>query len=423
MKPTLTVACIYSKSAWQAVFLRSALTTLLLAPSAALHASDAPSSLRELAKQLCIEIGVNFPALTDGKSPNNWESSPTIALEKQIAREHFTIASAGWQMYPGHSWKGPMKYEFAGADKFVSWCKQAGLKVHGHGLGYASRVDWLKKLPAATPEQKQTLRSIFEDYVNATASHFSGSIHMWDVCNEQLLPAYIFNGYQTGHSYWKAYQEPRKGPESGIEWYRKTYRLARAADPTAKLVLLDFNNEILCPKSDRMLALAKQLRAENVPLDGVGFQMHLGTDLNRSKNHGLKTDDEYFASFAANLRRFAELGIELWITEFDVSIDPAKPLDEELARQADIYAHTLDLALRQPGFKGIKYWGILDRDTWGGVIAARPNLFDERGQPKPCFHRVLHVLRQHAASTGDRAPQEPRGQGVDSTGAERRKAP
>jgi len=35
VKPTLTVARMFSKSAWQAVFLRSALTALLLAPLAA----------------------------------------------------------------------------------------------------------------------------------------------------------------------------------------------------------------------------------------------------------------------------------------------------------------------------------------------------------------------------------------------------
>jgi arylsulfatase A-like enzyme len=42
MNPTLSVACFFLKSAWQAVSLRSALTALLLAPLAALHAPDAP---------------------------------------------------------------------------------------------------------------------------------------------------------------------------------------------------------------------------------------------------------------------------------------------------------------------------------------------------------------------------------------------
>lgn len=44
--PTLHVARSLSKSAWQAVLLRSALTTLLLAPQAVLHAADVPKPVR-----------------------------------------------------------------------------------------------------------------------------------------------------------------------------------------------------------------------------------------------------------------------------------------------------------------------------------------------------------------------------------------
>ncbi len=43
MNPALTVACTLLKSAWHAVVLRTALTALLLAPLAPLHAADAPS--------------------------------------------------------------------------------------------------------------------------------------------------------------------------------------------------------------------------------------------------------------------------------------------------------------------------------------------------------------------------------------------
>jgi endo-1,4-beta-xylanase len=349
-------------------------------------------TLKEAANRLGIEIGINFPGLVDGKSPNNWESSPTIALEKRIAREHFTIASAGWQMYPGRSWPGPRRYDFEGADRFVAWCREVGLKVHGHGLGYAVRVDWLKRMPANTDAEKREVRAVFEDYVTRTAAHFAGRVHMWDVCNEQLLPAYIFNGYQTDASYWKAYQQPNQGPESGVEWYRRTFRLARDADPQARLILLDFNNEIVCPKSDRMLQLVTQLRSEGVPVDGVGFQMHLGTDLNRSKNHGLKDDDSYYAALKANLRRFAEQNLDLWITELDVRLDPAKDLRAELARQAEIYGRVTEIAATTPRMKGIKFWGIVDRDPWGRVIPERPNLFDEDGQPKPAFYAVRDAL-------------------------------
>ncbi len=351
-------------------------------------------SLRDLASRRQIEIGANFPWLVDGKSPNNWRDSPTIEVEKKIAAEHYSIMSAGWQMYPGHTWMGPDEYNFSGSDEFVEWCHQNNILVHGHGLGYASRVDWLKKMPTKTEDQKLEMRKIYESYVLDTASHFNGRVHMWDVCNEQLLPAYVFKGFQTNQSYWQAYIGKNQKPETGVEWYRQTFRLVKKCDPSSKLVLLDFNNEIICPKSDMMYALAKQLKDEGVPIDGVGFQLHLRTDLNRSKGHGIKTDLEYFNSFSANLKRFSDLDLDLWITEFDVSIDPAKDLSEELHRQADVYAAILNRALSNSRLKGIKFWGITDRNTWGQVIPERPNLFDEDGNPKHAFFRVQTELKR-----------------------------
>jgi len=335
---------------------------------------------------------VNFYGLVDGKPPNNWESSPTIELQKRIAREHFTIASIGWEMYPGHSWVGPRQYHFEGIDKFIAWYQEVGLRMHGHGLGYACRVDWFKKMPADTETQRQELRAVYEDYVTKTATHFAGRIHVWDVCNEQLIGPYNMGGYQTGYSYWKAYQQPNQGPESGVEWYRQTFRLARTADPHAHLILLEYNNEIICRKSDFMLKLVKQLRSEGVPVDGVGFQMHLDTDLNRSRNHGLKDDESYYDSLEANLRWFSDEGLELWITEMDVRIDPTKDLNAELARQAEIYGRVVEIAASTLGMKGIKFWGIIDCDPWGKVIPRRPYLFDENGQPKPAFEAVRRAL-------------------------------
>lgn len=349
-------------------------------------------SLRELAIKRGVEIGANFSLLVDGKSPNNWQDSPTIQTEMKLAVEHFTVMSAGWQMYPGHSWLGPKQYKYEGADRFIQWCEQNEIRVHGHGLGYGSRVGWLKAYKAKTEEQKSEVREIYESYIVDTATHFKDRVHVWDVCNEQLLPAYVFRGYQTNQAYWQAYVPPNEKPETGIEWYRQTFKLARRSDPAAKLILLDFNNEVICGKSDTMYALVKRLKTEGVPIDGVGFQMHLKTDLNRSKGHGFATDQEYYDSFAANLKRFGELNVDLWITELDVSIDAKNELNNELMRQAEIYGEVVRIALKQPRLKGIKFWGIMDRNTWGEVLPDRPNLFDENGKPKPAFFRVQTEL-------------------------------
>ncbi len=364
------------------------LTTLIPAVS---FAADGPS-LRLLAERRGLAIGANLPGLIFGKAPNNWEQSPTIRIEQSIAAEHFSIMTAGWEMYPGQSWLAPGRYEFRGSDVFIRWCQDHNLSVHGHGLGYGCRVDWLKKFPVRTPEEKAAVRELYEAYIRDTVRHFAGRVHVWDVCNEQLLPAYTFSGYQTAQPYWKAYQDDPRDPESGVEWYRRTFHLAHEADPKAKLILLDFNNEIVCPKSDRMFRLVRELQADGVPVHGVGFQMHLTTELNRSKGHGLETDGDYYRSLTENFRRFSGLGVELWITELDVSIDTKKELEAELDRQASIYGEVVSIAVATPNFRGIKFWGIIDRSPWGEVIATRPFLFDETGRPKAAFYAVRNAL-------------------------------
>jgi endo-1,4-beta-xylanase len=371
----------------------SLLPLLILALVATPTAGDDDDpALKELAARQGIALGANFPGLVHGKPPNTWEQSPIIAVEQAIAERHFAIMSAGWDFYPGHSWTGPGQYDWRGADAVASWCRERGIAVHGHGLGYGVRVPWLLKLPAGTDAERAALRDQWEGYVRATAARFAGRVAVWDVCNEQLLPAYRFAGFQTRQPYWKAYQANPADPGSGVEWYRRTFRLAHEADPNAKLVLLEFNNEVICPKSDQMFKLMKQLLDEGVPVHGAGFQMHLSTDLNRAKDHGLATDDDYFASLEANFKRFATLGVELWITELDVKIDPTKDRDAELARQADIVRRVVEIALRAPNFKGLKFWGIVDRTPWGQVIPERPNLFDEDGRPKPAFFALREAL-------------------------------
>ena len=62
-------------------------------------------------------------------------------------------------------------------------------------------------------------------------------------------------------------------------------------------------------KSDAVYNLLKaQLSAGN-PLDGIGFQSHVTVDFHTSGYH---------LSLKSNLKRFAQLGLELHITELDV---------------------------------------------------------------------------------------------------------
>lgn len=371
-------------------------------------------TLRELAQARGFHIGANFPNLYENWHKEGKTGPHCFVPEAAIAKDQFTIMTAGWEMFPGHTWKGEKQYDFTGTDQYIAWCKANGLEFHGHGIGYVFRAGWpFAKLPVGTEDEQSRVRKVYEQYVRDTVGHFKGQVLFWDVCNEHLFPPYQSGGWlkwkpNTGPSeYWRAYHMDPRDPEHGYGWYVKTLTLAHEADPKTKLVLLDFNNEIVCPKSDTMLALAKTLLAKKLPLHGIGFQLHINTECKRVMwkkktlepgGHKL-SDDEYFESMRETIKRFTDLGLEVWVTEMSVDVNPEKPLEAELKRQAEVYRRVFEVCLENPGMKGIKLWGVMDDTDWKAQKQYRPYLFDAEGRAKPAFFSVREALERSRRET------------------------
>jgi endo-1,4-beta-xylanase len=125
----------------------------------------------------------------------------------------------------------------------------------------------------------------------------------------------------------------------------------------------------------------RNLLAAGVPIDGIGFQTHWRvTPLPES--------------FAENLRRFTELGLEVAITELDVRIRlPATA--ERLAAQAETYGQAVRACLEVPGCVAVTLWGFTDGYSWApryhpGSGAA--TVFDAGYAPKPAYGAVAEAL-------------------------------
>jgi endo-1,4-beta-xylanase len=109
------------------------------------------------------------------------------------------------------------------------------------------------------------------------------------------------------------------------------------------------------PKSDAIYAKVRDFRQRGVPIDGVGFQMHI---------EKLRAD---VASISANIKRFTALGVEVHITEMDVAlpVDPnGNPRFADLQLQADIYREVATACLSHPGCTAIQTWGFTDKYSW-----------------------------------------------------------
>jgi endo-1,4-beta-xylanase len=97
----------------------------------------------------------------------------------------------------------------------------------------------------------------------------------------------------------------RSQPYSYIE---RCFRWAHEADPQALLFYNEAEAEPINLKSDAIYAMVRDFRQRGVPIDGVGFQMHIAN---------LRADIE---SISANIRRFTALGVQVHITEMDVAL-------------------------------------------------------------------------------------------------------
>jgi endo-1,4-beta-xylanase len=258
------------------------------------------------------------------------------------------------------------QYTFAQADTIYNFGVANGLAIHGHNLCWqSSNPAWL----ANGNFTRAQMIAILQDHIATVAGRYRGGIAAWDVVNEALAS----NG-KLASGIW----HNRLGPD----YVARAFEFARAADPNALLVYNDYGAETINAKSNGLYHMVQDMQRRGVPIDGIGFQMHI--DLS-----GID-----YSSFAENLQRFADLGLALFVTEMDVRIQlPAT--DAKLAMQANVYANVMNVVLNQPACYGFQMWGFTDKYSW--IPGSYPGygaalIFDASYQPKPAYYALLGEL-------------------------------
>jgi endo-1,4-beta-xylanase len=167
----------------------------------------------------------------------------------------------------------------------------------------------------------------------------------------------------------------------GPDYIAQVFRWAHAVDPSATLFLNEFGIEDSNGKTEAVYALVQRLRAEGVPIGGVGFQLHW-------------TADPLPGGFLPTLRRFAALGVQVAVTEADVRI--ALPVTfDKLAAQASVYRQAVSACLAVSRCVSFTVWGFTDRYSWipeHNTEDGAACLFDKAYRPKGAYRAVLAAL-------------------------------
>lgn len=334
----------------------AAATALLLVPVTAVPAqASSPSTLRTAADSRGIAFGtaVNANALSQNTGYRSRLGAEFGSVTPEDAMKWAVVEPIRGQ------------YDFTGADQIVDFATQHGQAVRGHTLvWHESLPDWLTTGSFTTDE----LRAMLKAHIEVLLSRYAGRVGVWDVVNE----AFAEDG-SLRSSFWLQ----RLGPG----YVADAFRWAHAADPTAKLDLNDYGIESIGPKSSALYALVRDLRAQGVPIDGVGVQTHAMVSSQLSQ-------------LTRVLRRFADLGVDVAITELDVRM-PVPVQSGALAAQAAVYGRAIAACLAVPRCRSVTVWGFTDAYSW--VPAAFPgwgaaDLLDGAMVDKPAYATALQTL-------------------------------
>ena len=223
------------------------------------------------------------------------------------------------------------------------------------------------------------LEEFMISYINQTVKAMGDYPFVWDVVNEAISNS--------------ASEFIKKSPWSQIDnFVCKAFKAARLANPKLKLFYNDYKHASMIGtyqnKSDKVFKLVKQLKDDGCGVDGVGFQSHI--DLGYSK--------ENMASIKANMKRYADIGVDVHFTEIDIRCNHTGECNFEqwpyvsLDTQATLYSNLLTVCLESPNCKSFETWGFTDKYSW--MSAPQNGLpFDAQFAPKLAHTQLYNTLK------------------------------
>ena len=305
--------------------------------------------------------------------------------EANLILKHFNSITPENAMKMGPIHPQEDRYFWDDADAIVNFAQANHLKVRVHNLCWHEQTpSWIFKDKNSSTVSKAELLKRLKDHITQVVTRYKGKIYAWDVVNEAIADDSLTLLRNTP---WLQI--------CGEEFIAKAFEYAHEADPSARLFYNDYNTE-RPEKRERVYKLLKKLIDAHVPIHGVGLQGHWS--IYEPTENELRT----------TISKFSSLGLEVQITELDVSIYPwEKNKRDKKSQESDAFTPSLEqkqIDLYTTVFKifreykneitGITFWNISDKHTWLDSYPVKgrknyPLLFDQNLKPKKVYWEVV----------------------------------
>ncbi|WP_156305772.1 endo-1,4-beta-xylanase [Sphingobacterium endophyticum] len=290
------------------------------------------------------------------------------------------------------------EFNFEDADRFVALGEKYGLELIGHTLIWHSQAP---KWFFTDQEGKEVSRAILiqrmQKHIHTVVSRYKGRIKGWDVVNESILD----NGDWRQSKFYQII---------GEDFVELAFQFAHEADPKAELYYNDYSM-FGKGKREAVVRMASNLLDKGLKIHGIGMQGHLGLDYPSVRE------------FEESILAFSRLGIQVMITELDMSVLPMKepnqgaevsnnyeyekklnPYTEGLPsevekRLANRYTEFFDLFIKHHDkISRVTMWGLTDADSWKNNWPIRgrtdyPLLFDRKYEAKPFVKELIQKAK------------------------------
>ena len=312
----------------------------------------------------------------------------------ELVKKHFNSIVAENCMKSGQIQPEEGKFNWVLPDRFVEFGEKNNMHIVGHTLIWHSQAPrWFFVDEEGNEVGREVLIERMKNHIYAVVGRYKGRVHGWDVLNEAIV--------EDG-----SYRKSKFYEIIGEEFVELAFQFAAEADPDAELYYNDYG--MANPgRRKGVIEMVKNLQAKGIKIDGIGMQGHLNLE-------SLNLEE-----FENSILAFAELGVKVMITEFDLTLLPfptrettadvglraeyearmnpyADGFTEEILTKwnqacADIFRLFLK---HQDKISRVTTWGVTDNHSWKNNWPIRgrtdyPLLFDRDYQPKPVVQTII----------------------------------
>ena len=302
------------------------------------------------------------------------ELKPDFVLDK-AATLAYMEANGGDQTNP--------QISLTNAKALLNYCRDNNIPVRGHTLVWHSQTpDWFFKENFSNDGDwvsKEVMIQRMENYIKnvmeALATQYPGvNFYAWDVVNEAWTDGGQprtagSNNVTNGNSAWVQVF----GDNSFIEY---AFKFARQYAPEGCKLYYNDYNEYIDGKTNAICEMATDLKAKGL-IDGIGMQSHLATNFPSA------------AQYKKALEKFAALGLDIQVTELDITTSDTS--EAGLETQAQVYSDIMDaLVDYSDHISAVIFWGVTDDQSWRA--SQLPLLFDKNFKAKPAYYSIVDGL-------------------------------